>query len=80
VENVVATIEAPVSHRDADPPDVRNSAVLKPDRRARIRAGMKGMIVRAATMNQSRFVSCIVGWRRPTAVSTGQISLQPAQT
>ena len=34
VENVVATMETPTSHHGAARPDVKNSAVLEPARRA----------------------------------------------
>ena len=39
VEKVVATIETPTSHQGAARPDVKNSAVLEPARRAKKIAG-----------------------------------------
>src|SRR6188768_2860692 len=77
VENVVATIDTPTSHHGADRPDVKNSAVLDPARRARTSAGTKERVVRARTMNQSRVVRCIPGmavggWRM--ADGGGQIT------
>src|SRR5438105_13760807 len=68
VENVVATIEIPISHQDAARPDVKNSAVLDPARRARISAGAKQTTIDATTISQSRWVTVMerlsVGVRR----------------
>ena len=58
VENVVATIETPISHQGAARPEVKNSAVLDPARRAITRAGMKQMISETAMTIQSRATSC----------------------
>ena len=41
VLKVVATIETPISHHGAERPEVKNSAVLDPARRASSTAGMK---------------------------------------
>src|SRR5687767_9608778 len=59
VLKVVATIDTPTSHQGAARPEVKNSAVLDPPRRARMMAGMNETMVSAATMNQSSEVSCI---------------------
>src|SRR5512134_1606291 len=56
VLNVVATIETPTSHHGAARPEVKNSAVLLPARRARRTAGMKEMTIDATTIAQSRVV------------------------
>src|SRR5215213_7172244 len=64
VLNVVATIDTPMSHHGAARPDVKNSAVLDPARRARTIAGMNDTTIETATMIQS---SCVrrtsFGWR-----------------
>jgi hypothetical protein len=57
VLNVVATIETPMSHHGAARPDVKNSAVLLPARRASRTAGMNEMTIDARTIAQSRVVS-----------------------
>src|SRR5215208_5623445 len=57
VLNVVATIDTPRSHHGAARPDVKNSAVLDPARRASTTAGTKESTTEAATMSQSRVVS-----------------------
>src|SRR6185295_15255717 len=59
VENVVATIETPTSHQGAERPDVKNSTVLEPARRAKKRAGRKETTIESATMSQSIVVSDI---------------------
>src|SRR5688572_10223538 len=56
VLNVVATIDTPMSHHGADRPDVKNSAVLDPARRANTMAGMNDTTIDAATISQS---SCV---------------------
>src|SRR5688572_17280460 len=56
VLNVVATIETPMSHHGAARPDVKNSAVLDPARRANRRAGMNEMTMDAMTIAQSSVV------------------------
>src|SRR5689334_23588905 len=53
VENVVATIETPISHHGAARPDVKNSAVFDPARRARKSAGTKAASRETRTMPQS---------------------------
>jgi hypothetical protein len=58
VENVVATIETPINHQGAARPEVKNSAVLDPARRAITTAGRKQMINEAMTTNQSSATSC----------------------
>src|SRR5262249_44581230 len=61
VENVVATMETPTSHHGAALPDVKNSAVLFPARRKKKIAGRNEITTEAATIPQSRLVSCIAG-------------------
>src|SRR5690349_9615635 len=56
VLNVVATIDTPMSHHGAARPDVKNSAVLEPARRASTTAGMNETTMESATMIQSRDV------------------------
>src|SRR5215207_11146822 len=56
VLNVVATIDTPMSHHGADRPDVKNSAVLDPARRAKTTAGMNDTMIDTATITQS---SCV---------------------
>jgi hypothetical protein len=60
VLKVVATIETPMSHHGAERPDVKNSAVLDPARRASTMAGMNEMTMELATMIQSRVVRRMV--------------------
>src|SRR5206468_10137885 len=62
VLNVVATIETPMSHHGAARPGVKNSAVLRPARRARTIAGTKETAIETITMIQSSDVGCIE-WR-----------------
>ena len=57
VLNVVATIETPMSHHGAARPEVKNSAVLRPARRAIQSAGMNDPTIETKTMIQSREVS-----------------------
>src|SRR5689334_21890943 len=57
VENVVATIETPMSHQGADRPEVKNSAVLVPARRARMSAGANETAIETTTMTQSSGVT-----------------------
>ena len=57
VLNVVATIDTPMSHHGAARPDVKNSAVLDPARRARTIAGMNETTIETTTMTQSSVVS-----------------------
>src|SRR3954468_14324117 len=56
VLNVVATMDTPMSHHGAARPDVKNSAVLDPARRASTMAGMNETTIEIATMIQSRDV------------------------
>src|SRR5574338_71729 len=58
VLKVVATIETPISHHGAARPEVKNSAVLDPARRASSTAGMNEMMIEATTMAQSSRVGC----------------------
>ena len=71
---VVATIEVPISHQGAARPDVKNSAVLEPARRARYTAGRNETTIEAKTMVQSKAVSRI----RPhiCTISSGGVVLQ----
>jgi hypothetical protein len=66
VENVVATMETPISHHGAARPDVKNSAVFRPARRASSTAGRNDTASETATMVQSSEVRCI-----PIVSSTG---------
>src|SRR6476646_3314103 len=61
VLKVVATIDTPISHHGAARPDVTNSAVLDPARRASTMAGMKEMMIEATTMTQSSDVNRMSG-------------------
>ena len=58
VLNVVATIDTPTSHHGAARPEVKNSAVLDPARRASHTAGANETAIETTTMTQSREVSC----------------------
>src|SRR5512145_1445828 len=78
VLNVVATIETPTSHHGAARPEVKNSAVLLPARRARRTAGMKETTIDARTIAQSRVVMDmrapvyrVIEWLRPAGNQTG---------
>src|SRR5580765_8356223 len=57
VLNVVATIDTPISHQGAARPEVKNSAVLRPARRAIHSAGMNDATIDAMTIAQSKDVS-----------------------
>jgi hypothetical protein len=75
VLNVVATIDTPMSHHGAARPEVKNSAVLDPARRASHRAGANEIATDAATMVQSSDVSCRMpsvpgGYRIPAIAVT----------
>src|SRR6266540_4436882 len=59
VEKVVATIETPISHQGADRPDVKNSAVLRPARRARNTAGRNDTTIDTRTITQSKDITRI---------------------
>src|SRR6516162_2289877 len=59
VLKVVATIDTPISHHGAARPDVKNSAVLDPARRASTTAGMNETMMEMTTMTQSSDVSLI---------------------
>jgi hypothetical protein len=50
-----------MSHHGAERPDVKNSAVLEPARRASTIAGMNDTTIETPTMIQSRVVRRIVG-------------------
>src|SRR5215207_1670002 len=56
VLNVVATIDTPMSHHGAARPEVKNSEVLDPARRARTTAGMNETTIETTTMTQSSTV------------------------
>src|SRR6187200_9341 len=58
VLNVVATIDTPTSHHGAARPEVKNSAVLEPARRASHTAGANEIAMETETMIQSSEVSC----------------------
>src|SRR5690606_5241386 len=64
VLNVVATIDTPTSHHGAARPDVKNSAVLRPARRASRIAGRNEIAIERATIVQSSVVSCTGGGLR----------------
>src|SRR5688572_22523248 len=70
VENVVATIDTPMSHHGADRPDVKNSAVLVPARRASTTAGTNDTTIERTTMNQSNEVTFICSYLRRRAIDT----------
>src|SRR5688572_5042484 len=53
VLKVVATIDTPTSHQGAARPEVKNSAVLDPARRARRIAGRNETQIEPTMMNQS---------------------------
>src|SRR5262245_17589721 len=59
VLKVVATMDTPISHHGAARPDVKNSAVLDPARRASTMAGMNETMIEATTMTQSSAVNRI---------------------
>src|SRR4051812_37719719 len=59
VLKVVATMDTPISHHGAARPDVKNSAVLDPARRASTTAGANEMMIDTTTMTQSSDVSRI---------------------
>src|SRR5215207_9809639 len=67
VLNVVATMDTPMSHHGAARPDVKNSAVLDPARRASTTAGMNETTIEMPTMIQSKDVRrkerrLVAGW------------------
>src|SRR6476619_2424016 len=59
VLKVVATMDTPMSHHGAARPDVKNSAVLDPARRASTMAGMNETMIDTTTMTQSSDVKRI---------------------
>src|SRR5690349_14302934 len=59
VLNVVATMDTPISHHGAARPEVKNSAVLDPARRASTMAGMNETTIDVTTMAQSSAVKRI---------------------
>src|SRR5438105_2012408 len=61
VLNVVATIETPMSHHGAARPEVKNSDVLRPARRAITMAGMNETTIETRTMDQSSVVRRMTG-------------------
>ncbi len=75
VLKVVATIDTPISHHGAARPDVKNSAVLDPARRASHTAGANEIASETTTMIQSSEVSCI-GYT-PTRSSFGLVRQRP---
>src|SRR5213592_2606590 len=68
VLKVVATMETPMSHHGAARPEVKNSAVLVPARRARRIAGRNDTAMETSTMIQSSGTSCM---RAPGAGGEG---------
>ena len=66
VLKVVATMETPMSHHGAARPDVKNSVVLDPARRANTIAGMNETTMDAAMIHQSSCVRRINGGDRDT--------------
>src|SRR3954466_15300298 len=62
VLNVVATIDTPMSHHGAARPDVKNSAGLRPARRARRIAGKNEIAIEITTIAQSKVVGCTLRW------------------
>src|SRR5262245_1127634 len=56
VLNVVATIDTPISHQGAARPEVKNSVVLLPARRAIHRAGMNDATIDTRTIAKSKVV------------------------
>src|SRR4051812_25620655 len=58
VLNVVATIETPTSHQGAARPEVKNSVVLDPARRAKKIAGRNEMTMLIPMIVQSSVVKC----------------------
>src|SRR5215211_4426445 len=66
VLNVVATIDTPISHQGAERPEVKNSAVLDPARRASTSAGMNETTIETTT---SRIASPRWGRRRRTGAA-----------
>src|SRR5207248_455873 len=67
VLNVVATIDVPMSHHGAARPDVKNSVVLLPARRARSTAGANDMVIETTTIAQSSDVGGFTSGPFPTA-------------
>src|SRR5678816_2222673 len=59
VLKVVATMDTPMSHHGADRPEVKNSAVLDPARRAMMTAGANEIRMDTATISQSSGARCI---------------------
>src|SRR3954454_749001 len=57
VLKVVATIDTPINHHGAARPEAKNSAVLRPARRAIHNAGMKDATIDTMTIAQSKDVS-----------------------
>src|SRR3954469_11985987 len=57
VLKVVATMDTPISHHGAARPEVKNSAVLRPARRAIHSAGMNDATIDTMTIVQSKDVS-----------------------
>jgi hypothetical protein len=75
VLNVVATIETPISHHGAACPDVKNSALSRPARRASHNAGRNEIAIDATTMIQSNDVSAMR--YMPTIGSGGKLFHRP---
>src|SRR5689334_17686685 len=59
VLKVVATIDAPTSHQGAARPEVKNSVVLRPARRASRIVGVNEMTIETRTIAQSSEVGLI---------------------
>src|SRR5437762_11476324 len=75
VLNVVATMETPISHHGAARPEVKNSAVFCPARRAIHSAGIKETKIETATMIQSNEVSRTAAYM--CRIGTGGAVFQP---
>jgi hypothetical protein len=76
VLKVVATIETPMSHHGAERPEVKNSAVLDPARRASHTAGANDSASEATTMIQSSAVSCM---RYTVTIGSGGLLFQASR-
>jgi hypothetical protein len=72
VLNVVATIDTPISHHGAARPDVKNSAVLVPARRAIQSAGMNDPTMEIATIAQSNEFKRMNAYHTPRSQKPGR--------
>jgi hypothetical protein len=71
VENVVATMEVPISHHGADRPEAKNSVVPVLARRAKNTAGANAAARLTAITIQSTVASCTVPAPIPSAHGGG---------